>query len=519
MSDDNNIAVSTKENEQEQFRKYVYENRRYLGRKEIIAYIFFDFAQGFGIGKYNERFIFDIVHISFKYQAIVNFVGGIWDIVNDTFIGALVDKTRTRWGKFKPYLVVLAIPGTIGTCLYYLLPIFFPNTSEDFIWKFVLYFALALVRETSGTFRDLAKTGMLATISPHPVERTRLITIVQVFSTGENIPEFIMTLMIDGINNGYLNVNMTNMYVFFGCTTAIISGALALYFAVIAKERVMQSVQKPSIIEGLKSIINNKPILLITLAEFLSSFSIGTGMTNYYIDVLGSASIYLIVGIPGGFVSTPSFAYVPWLRRKFSTKTLWLVGSTTGDFLMALVFLFGSIGGKKDGFYKRRLPMIIAIMIQETLFMTVYGIRRVIPQEMYNEAMDYCEWKNGYRTEGMTSVARGLAKKLVSTIGATVRAILMRQIGYVQGAGFLRQTDDTKYYLFAMSTVLPFVTGALGIIPKLFYDLSGEKREKMYMELLARRSQMSKTASEGNADALLALGKLQKENLGDDREF
>ncbi len=72
---------------------------------------------------------------------------------------------------------------------------------------------------------------------------------------------------------------------------------------------------------------------------------------------------------------------------------------------MVMVFLFGSIGGRTNGLYKRRLPMIIAIMIQETLFMFVYGVRRVIPTEMYNEAMDYCEWKNGYRTEGMTGVA------------------------------------------------------------------------------------------------------------------
>jgi len=222
------------------------------------------------------------------------------------------------------------------------------------------------------------------------------------------------------------------------------------------------------------------------------------------------ASIKLIVGIPGGFVSTPSFAWVPWARRHFSTKTLWLVGSYTGDFLMALVFLFGSIGGIKNGLYKRRLPMIIAIMIQETLFMFVFGIRRVIPQEMYNEAMDYCEWKNGYRTEGMTSVARGLASKLVSVFGSSLRSLLMKGFGYVQGAGYLKQSDRTKYFLFAMSTVIPFVTGSLGIIPKLFYNLTGKRKEMMYADLAARRAKVSKEASAGDAESIAKAAEAQK---------
>ena len=143
--------------------------------------------------------------------------------------------------------------------------------------------------------------------------------------------------------------------------------------------------------------------------------------------------------------------------------------------------------------------MIAAIMLQETLFTFVMGLRRVIPIEMYNEAMDYCEWKNGFRTEGMTSVARGLAAKLVQVFGSTLRSVLMKSFGYEQGAGFLKQTERTKYFLFAMSTIIPFVTGSLGIIPKLFYDLAGAKRDRMYADLHERRSLVSRAVSEGDA--------------------
>jgi len=465
-------------------------SRYYLGTKEIFAYTLFKVSQGFTINGYAERFIFDILHVDFGYLALVSTVGGIWDVVNDTIIGAFVDKTRTRWGKFKPYLFVFAIPGTIGSCLYWLLPLFFPGRPALDLTKFIVYFALAVIRETGGTFSGIAQTGMLATITPDPDDRTRLISVSGLLSNflGDGVPQLVMTLLIDAINLKKIKISMRGAYVFMGTFTSLAGGAAVLYFSSVTRERVMQSVERPSVLEGVKSILNNKPVLLMTLSDFLSSFSVGTGMSNYYIDVLGMASIMLIVGIPGVFITPVSFTFVPWFRRHFSTKVNWLIGSYTGDFLMALIFFFGSIGGRKNGLYRRKWPMIAAIMLQETLFTFVLGLRRVIPTEMYNEAMDYCEWKNGYRTEGMTSVARGLAGKLVGVVGAAIRSLLMKSFGYEQGAGFLKQADSTKYFLFAMSTIIPFVTGSLGILPKLFYDLSGKKLETMYAELSVRRS-------------------------------
>ena len=145
--------------------------------------------------------------------------------------------------------------------------------------------------------------------------------------------------------------------------------------------------------------------------------------------------------------------------------------------------------------------------------MIFYGVRRIIPTEMYNEAMDYCEWKNGYRTEGMTSVAQGLASKLASIFSRYISNYIKQLIGYdltryVRGTA---QTDETKFGLFAMFTIVPFLTGMISIIPMLFYDLSGKKKEKMYEELLERRAAMSKEATSGDLEALERLAKAQME--------
>lgn len=494
-------------------REYVYENRRYVGIKETVWYVVYDMCQSFNIDSFNSRFVTNILQIDLNYQTIVNFVNGIWDVVNDIFTAAIVEKTRTRWGKFKPYLVALGIPGTLGTCFYWILPLLFKGKGSRNMSKFITYFILTIVREGAGTFRSIAKTGMLATITPHPVDRTRLITVAEFFSgfLGEKLPSQILTVLLDLIGNKVINLSYTSTFVFMGNFTAIVSGVAALIFCIMTRERVMQSVESPSVMQGIKSVINNKPILLLTLSETLSNFSVGGSMNDYYIDVLNFASMSLVAGIPGAIVNPFAFYFVPWFRRKFSSRFLYIMGKYIGQFLDIIVYIIGMIGGKHNGVYKKVLPMFFVLAIKEVIFMVFYGVRRVIPNEMYNESMDYCEWKNGYRTEAMTSVVKGLAAKLAHILSSTLSLQVKKLIGYditsyTRGTA---QTDDTKHGLFAMATIISSLTGLLGIIPILFYDLTGEKRERMYAELLQRREEASKLATSGDKEAMAELAKKQ----------
>jgi Na+/melibiose symporter-like transporter len=292
-----------------------------------------------------------------------------------------------------------------------------------------------------------------------------------------------MGLLIDLVNHGVLPIPMKSLYVSAGVFTSACVSAMGLYFVFATKERVLQRNEKPSILQGFKSIFNNKPLLILTLTEFLSAFGLNTGLNYYYINVLGFASMTTIVGIPGAFVSPTSYAWVTKAREKFSTRTLWIASSHVSDVLMLGVFAVGSINKN----YKKLAVMIPAFMIRETIWMAFWGIKNVIPEEMRNESIDYGEWKNGYRTEGITGVAKDLSRKLVSTLGATIKSAILASIGYKEGAGFGKQSEKTEYYLFMMCTLLPTVTGILGLIPKFFYDLSGEKKERMYRELAERR--------------------------------
>ncbi|MCR5041442.1 MAG: MFS transporter [Clostridia bacterium] len=506
----------------EEGRNFVHESRRYVGRKETIAYVLWDMSCSFNINNFSDRYITNILEVDLGFQAIVTFVNGIWDVVNDVFTGAIVDKTRTRWGKFKPYLLLLAGPGTLGTIFYWILPLIFPNTGLKHIGKFITYFVMTLVREGAGTFRSISQEGLIATITPHPVDRTRLITVAEFFSglLGEKLPEQIMSILSDFIGNGVIKAGegsslkqlYTGLYCGMGVFTALVSGTASFYFNLIARERVMQSVDRPSIKQGIRSIINNKPILLLTLSEVLGKFSIGGSKSTYLYDVLNFGSLYLITGIPDLILNPVGYALVPWFRRHFSTRTLYILGAKSGDILMFPVWLIGCIGGKKHGLYKNVLVMAICLTLWECAFMMFYGVRGVIGREMYNECMDYCEWRNGYRTEGMTSVAKGLAAKLAGVFTGTVQTLIKKWIGYDQTAYTtegVKQSSNTQWWLFTMFAGMPFLTGMFSIIPILFYDLAGEKKEKMYAELLQRRSELASVSTTGSAEDLEEVSRRQ----------
>ncbi len=500
--------------------QYVYENRRYVGTKETVGFVLWDAAQSFNINTFSTRFITNIVKIDLGYQTIAKTINSIWDIVNDVFTAAIVEKTRTRWGKFRPYLMGLAGPGMILTLLYWFMPMLFGTKSALNMGKFIFYLAGEIIREGVGTFQGIARTGLLATITPHPVDRTRLITIANFASGtfGEKLPEQIMTVILDLIDNKKIKSAsktteqlMTTAFVGMGSFCTVVASGMSFWFFMNSKERIMQSIKTPSVMASLKSIINNKPMLLLTLSDFLSAFGIGGSKQDYYIDVLHMGSMTMLAGIPAAPLSPISFSYVPWLRRHFSSRLLYIVSHYINNFLLVFVFAVGCIGFNpktmKGGVYRNWKAMLVVMALWEVIWTLFYGLRSVIGTELYNESMDYCEWKNGYRTEAMTSVAKGMASKVASSVSGVVSTALKKMIGYDQNA-YTQGTDQpdyVKFYLFAMFTIVPAVTGALGIIPMLFYDLAGKKKERMYAELLERRKKASAVASTGDSDAIAKL--------------
>ena len=472
----------------------VYENFNYVGVKESAAYILNDVSNTFNINSFQERYIWDVVKIDFTVSAVVNIFTSAWDTINDILLGTLVDSTRTRLGKFRPYLLGLQVPLTLLGAIYWLIPFIFPGTSGTHIPKLIFYFAFSVIQETASTAMGLAKGGYMSTTTPNPNERVRLITLAELLSgyLGEDMPRYIFGALYDLIVNEKINMKLSTAFMSFGVGCSVISSALTLYYFYQSKERVPQSLERPNVKEGLKAIVTNYPVLLMCLSDFLGGFAVSSSESNYFIDVFGSYSLITIANIPSSFNGSISYGFIPFLRKRFSSKALWVGADIYGDILSLGYFLFGMIGKN----YTKMIPMVVAVGVREWFYKWAFGVNKVINSDLWNEAMDFCEWKNGYRMEATTSVAKSLVLKIQGSLMNSVRNIILKKIGYVQGIKIGTQSDRTKFWLFALCSAVPTISGALGIIPKFLWPLTKEKRAQMYHDLAERRSELVNTAND-----------------------
>ncbi|MBQ5968900.1 MAG: MFS transporter [Clostridia bacterium] len=482
----------------------IYRSYNYVGTKETIAYLFNDWSNTFNINGFSTRYIWDVVKIDFGINAIVNIFTGIWDVFNDIILAAVVDNTRTRIGKFRPYLVMLQIPLSLFGLLYWFLPYFFPNTSGTFVPKLIFYFVFGVINETSTTLTGLAKGGYMSTITPNPNERVRLITLAELLTgyMGEDMPGYIMGFLYDLVSTGRWGVKMRSIFMGMGVGCAVVSSAFTFWFFLQSKERVPQSIEKPNVREGMKAVFTNYPVLLMCLSEFLAGFGVGTDENNYWIDVFGGNHMIntlkaLVSGISGP-VGSISYAFVAPLRKRFSSRFIWVGADFYGDMCTLGFFLFGMY--KKN--YTKVGPMLVAYGVREFLSKMLFGVNKVINADLWNQAMDFCEWKHGIRMEATTSVAKGLVIKMQNVGMTSIRLLVMKKIGYVQGAKIGTQSDSTKFWLFALATVVPFVTSILGIVPKMLWPLNKTREAQMYLELAEmREKRIHAYTEEANAAA------------------
>ena len=486
------------EAEIQQRKDNIYRSYNYVGTKETIAYLFNDWSNTFNINGWQTRFKWDVIKIDFGVEAIVNLFTGAWDIINDMLFASIVDNTRSRIGKFRPYIIAMQIPLSLFGLLYWFIPYFFPNTAGTYVPKLIFFFVFNIISETANTFTGLARGGYMSTITPNPNERVRLITLAELLTgyMGEDMPGYVMGFLYDMVSTGKWDLPMRSIFMGVGVSCALISSAFSFWFFLQSKERVPQSVERPSIKEGMKAVFTNYPVLLMCLSDFLGGFGVGTDEQNYWIDVHGNTHMIntlkaLVSGISGP-VGSISYAFVAPLRKRFSSRFIWVGSDFYGDMVTLGFFFFGMY--KKN--YLKVGPMLVAYGIREFLSKLLFGVNKVINADLWNQAMDYCEWKNGYRMEATTSVAKNLVLKLQGIGMTSVRLMVMKQIGYVQGAKIGTQDERTKFWLFALCTVVPFVTSILGIVPKMLWPLSKAKETQMYYELAEMRDKRINTYRE-----------------------
>ncbi len=460
-------------------------NKKYLKKRDYIFFSLAQFASSAVTGLVQGYLLFFYtvcVGISPAAVGTMFLVSKIFDGLNDPIMGVIVDRTRTKWGKMRPYLFGAAIPWGILTIIMFMPGIY---TSMNGAGKVAFMWITYLLYSILGTAVGVPLNGLPAVASPNTDERAKIISISRILgSIGEQSALVLLTLFLIITQDNYPSSYML---------MALIIGILGPLFMVLGakfvKERLEPTSRTPNVLEGFKYLFKNKQFLLLICSNLLTFFrNFVSAMIIYVVSyIYANGSLQIIFSLPGAVASMIGMMLAPKMRKLMDSKRLFILATIWHSAALALIFFIYIIGGK--AWWLVAILMFIA--------MIPVGILNVIPHLMATDTLDYWEDKTGDRCEGITFSLMSLRSKISSGLKDYTMSYLLVFFGFSQALPFLSdhtpvQSDFTKLGLFSIYTIIPAVLNLISIVPILFYKLSGKKMAEIQGRLAVKRLEDAK---------------------------
>ena len=454
-------------------------DRKYLGKKDYIWFSLTQFACSAITGLAQGYLLFfytSIMNIELTYVGTMFLIAKIWDGVNDPIMGVIVDKTRSKMGKMRPYLLWASIPYAICTIV-----MFINFRGMNMTGKIIFMYASYLLFSTVGTAVEVPLQGLPAVVSPNIDERTKIISISRILgSIGEQSALVLISLGLIVTNDNY-EATYTG--------TAVIIGVIAPIFMVISalvlKERIEPTNEIPKWSEGFKYLFKNKPFMILICANLLTFFRNLVSAAIMYVVcyIYGNGSLQIAFALPGAIASMIGMLLAPKLKRHFNAKQLFILATIWHSVCLVGVFFVGMT-----------VPWyVIAVLMFFT--MLPVGLLNVVPHLMAADTIDYWEHKTGQRQEGITYSLMGLRSKVSSGLKDYFLTFLLGYFLFSQPLGFVEghepvQSSYTQWGLFAIYTIIPAVLNLVSIVPMIFYNLTGDRIRKIQEELAVRHEEL-----------------------------
>lgn len=369
----------------------------------------------------------ELTNPQFAAISVIMVICRVWDAANDPIMGGIIENTKSRWGKFKPWILIGVLTNSIVLVAMFSAPIYG--------WAFVVFFAfMYLLWDITYTMNDIGYWSMLPSLTSNMEDRNRLTSLANLFAglggvlTIALVPIFTAGEKTIGGNalTAYSVVATFIACCFIGCQIMTVAG-------VQESQREEKADESVGVRKLVKIIINNDQLLWVALALLL--YSLGSGV----VTGIGTNYIYFQYGYNGMFVT--AFAVVigaaaglvmilfPVLSSKFTRRTL-----ITAAIVMIIcgymgVFLFGFF---TTSFYLLCAAGFIAGIGQGIFYM-------VITVNITN-TVEYNEWKTGKRNESIIFSIRPFTTKLGSALQQLVVMVI-----YIA----LNVTDTTNAISFA----------------------------------------------------------------------
>lgn len=470
------------------------------GLSEKIGYGFGDMSSSmfWKIFSYYLPFFYsNIFGLSLAHAGTLVLVTKLYDAVSDPVMGLIADRTNTRWGKYRPYLLWIAIPFAVAGVLA-----FFTPQTDNYTFKHVYAYVTYILMMTVYTAINVPYGAMLGVMTDDSREKS-------VFSSFRMFFAFIGSFIAMGSFEPLLKLRQSILgtlpaeWTLADSTPAdwtiavsvigIVCAVLFILSFMMTRERVTEAemakepvrensdeTAKTSVVEDLKALVANGPWWMLLgggIAILLFNCVRGGAAAYYFADVLGTNAIFtlalfLTVGEISQLVGVVVTVPVSEKIGKKATFLLVLVAVTVLSIIVA--FLPETPAG------------MWALLVSQILICIAIGINSPLLWSMFADVADYSELKNGRASTGLIFSSSSMAQKFGAAFGSAIVLWVLMAFGYDNAKGAV-QTPEALATIKALISWIPAIGSAAGIAIMLGYPLTDKKMSDIRQELSKKR--------------------------------
>lgn len=491
------------------------KNKKYIPKKEFWAFSVGALGQGMvyaTMSSYISDFYLNVLRVGPLFVLFLMLFARVWDAINDPLMGMIVDKAEPKKGKMLPYLIYTPIPIALLTLSLFLAPDV-SNTAK-MIYATVTYVLWGMIY----TMSDVPFWSLPNAMTPNSNERGKILSIARTTNgIGSAIPMAIFMALgfilpaVTGLSG--LELEKTK-YITIALVASILGNILFARVYFKTKERVIiPRPEKRGKGEGaLRLIFTCKPLMLVVAMGILASarymfqaaaihvarysFYIGkdlTGLSSVETEKALQSSISLVNTVFAVATALGMFGtmlLIPKLIEKYSYKGI-IVTTCIIGFASSLVMFF--IGYEN---FWACVPFLVLSCVP-------CGAINAVSSAMVGDCLDYMEWKTGRRENALGNACQSFVSKLGNAISTSFIVLMyiivnldISKIGVAYTPNPTLMDPGIRSGMFSLVSIIPGVSLLLCCIPIFFYDLVGEKKERMLTELAKQREERGITVEQ-----------------------
>lgn len=393
-------------------------------------------------------------------------ISRFWDAAIDPVMGVIADRTETRFGKFRPWILWGLVPFAVLGVVLFLTPNFSPG--GKLIYAYVTYTLVMMIY----TVVNVPYGALLGVISPRSEDRTTLASFRFIGAfVGNIIVQGTLLYLVKTLGGG----NDRLGYPLAMSVFAVLAAGLFLFTFASTRERVRPSMTQTSVSRDLRDLLHNGPWLMLCVMGLatLIYISVRNGATLYYFKYyIGDQSAAAPFMVAGTIFSILGAFLTPFFTRIFGGKKRTFIILTLACAAVQGVFYF--------------------VRPTDRVLLYACNIAQSLPNaalfpliwSMYADTADYGEWKNGRRATGLVFSAATFAQKMGWAVGGALAGFLLTLVGFVANEA---QTTASLDGIRHMMSTLPAGISLLVAVLGCFYSLDHRLERRISDELAARK--------------------------------